>query len=410
MLGVLLLLVAACKQDKLPSSFIDERFTLSSTDKKPFGGYVARWMVDTLLGKSNIIENDKPFTRWYDDFILNSSSQQNEVYIIFSPSVRAFKKEAAYIRSFANKGNTVLIVTDELSDQLANALGCNIADDAEALSFRQRLQMVDTRVSILDSKADGLCSYIYFYYPFLERIEVDDKQTDSLQWIGYNTSAKPHIARYSIGSGQVIIAANARSLSNYFLLTAQNYGYLKALLSYLPQHPFHVYWDTFFQRNIYRQPEDYSVFKALMSIPPLRWSFFILITLSLIWILSNLRRKQKMIPVLAPNTNTTVSFIQTIAQLYFNKQDHANVGRKLANYFIDYLRSNYYMPPLTMQAEWANILHQKTGMGMEEASETTRLIKKAQQSNDFTAADLMRLHSLIADVMHRKPTQKGTKA
>lgn len=399
---LLVLLLMACSDSSKKSRFIDERFTLSSTDKLPFGGHVSRFMADTIFGASNIEENNLTFNRWYDDFILNSATQRGELYIIFSPTVRAFEKEADDMRSFVSKGNSLLIVTDELSDPIATALGCNMVDDAETLSMLSRLQMVDTRVSIADSSAHAMLSYGYYYYPMLGRITVDDNRVDSLQWLGKNAAGKAHIARYQIGNGQVIIATNARALSNYFLLSSENHGYLKALFSFLPEYPNAIYWDGFFAKNINRQPEDFSVFQALMAIPPLRWSFWILIALAAIWVLSNLRRKQKMIPVLAPNTNTTVSFIQTIAQLYFNKQDHANVGRKLANHFTDYLRSNYYMPPLTMQAEWAYILHQKTGMTMEDAAETTRLIRKAQQSNDFTASDLMQLHGLITDVMNRK--------
>lgn len=397
-----LIMILACNKPKQPGRFIDERFTLSATDKKPFGGYVARFMTDTLFGAQNIAENGLTFNKWYDDFVLNSDNQRNEVYIIFSPAVRAFSKEADDMRSFVSKGNTLLLVTDELSKETSDALGCEIADDAESLPMMVRLQMVDTRLSIADSSAHAMLSYPYFYYPFLGRTIVDSNKTDSIQWLGQNAAGKPHIARYTIGNGQVIVASNARALSNYFLLNAQNHAYLKALLSYLPEYPSKIHWDLFYQRNINRQPEDYSVFSALMAIPPLRWSFWILLALAAIWILSNLRRKQKMIPIVAPNTNTTVSFVQTIAQLYFNKQDHANVGRKLATHFTDYLRNNYYMPPLTMQAEWAYILHQKTGMSMPDAQETTRLIRKAQQSNDFSASDLMHLHSLIADVVNRK--------
>ena len=404
LLAGLILLLYSCS-NKPSGRFVDERYTLGAADKKPFGGHVASFMMDTIFGTSRIEEVSKPFNQWYDDF-LDQSERSNHVYVIIAPTVRAFDKEASDMQRFVARGNTLLVVTDEISEAFAKQFHCKLIDEADNLSRFLRLQMLDTKVSIADSSAHAMLSYQYYYYPLMARLTVDSTATDSLQWLGRNNGGQPHIARYTVGEGQLILATNARALSNYFLLSQQNFGYFKALLSYLPAYPNLIHRDLFFQRNINRQPEDYSVFQALMAIPPLRWSFWILLVLAAIWVLSNLRRKQKMIPVVSPNTNTTVSFIQTIAQLYFNRQDHANVGRKMATHFTDYLRSNYYMPPLAMQNEWAYILHQKTGMPIAEATETTRLIRKAQQSNDFTATDLLQLHQLIADVMNRKKTHR----
>jgi hypothetical protein len=189
------------------------------------------------------------------------------------------------------------------------------------------------------------------------------------------------------------------------LAQAKNYQLLQALMSYFPPDPAQVTVDAFYYKYPYRQPEDYSVFQALLAIPPLRWAFWLLIALGIIWVLSNLRRQQKMIPILAPNVNSTVSFIETIAQLYFNKQDHGNIARKITAHFTDQLRRNYYMQPLTDAREWPVMLSRKTGMELADAQRAAELMQKAHAGETFSATELLELHSLVAKVSPDKQHQ-----
>jgi hypothetical protein len=205
-----------------------------------------------------------------------------------------------------------------------------------------------------------------------------------------------------MGRGQLIVATNARSFSNYFLLNHNNLHYLLGLYAYLPAYPSRIVWDDFYSRNLYRQPEDYSILSALLSIPALRWAFWILVVAGLLWVLSNLRRKQKMIPVLAPNTNSTVSFVQTIAQLYYNKADHANIARKITAHLSDQLRSRYYLPPNLSQTDWQIVLEHKALLNKEEAEQLAALMQKAQEPEwqSFTEQDLLQMHWLAHKATH----------
>jgi len=386
----------SCKQQS-PANFIDEQYTLGPEDKRPFGGFVAKSIIDSVFHYSAIESNRKTFSSWYNSENELGQIASGDAYVIMSPAVRAYEREAADMVRYVKDGNTLVFMTDEISDELAEAFGFRIIDETENIAYTIRFEMLDTKLKLIDSANFSSQAFSYYYYPFLSKISASNRH-DSVHTIALNASDKPAVMRMAIGSGQLIIATNARAFGNYFLLTANNYQYLQQLLSYFPSDPSHLTWDAFYQRNTARPPEDYSVFDALLSIPPLRWSFWILMALALIWVLSNLRRKQKMIPVLQPNTNTTVSFIQTIAQLYFNKQDHANIGRKMTAHFLDYLRNNFYMPPNMASAEWAAVLSQKTGLASEEANEAVRLMRKAQNAEDFSDADLLRLHGYISQV------------
>jgi hypothetical protein len=203
-----------------------------------------------------------------------------------------------------------------------------------------------------------------------------------------------------------MVVTNARSLSNYFLLSGNNFQYLLGLLAYLPAYPASLTLDDFYHRQPNRPPEGRSALSALLAIEPLRWAFWILATLALLWVLSNLRRRQRLIPVLAPNTNSTVQFVHTIAQLYYNKADHANIGRKISAYFTDHLRARAYLPAQIAPQDWPGILHHKTSLDATEAEEMARLMLQAQEDpGRFSEQDLWNLHQLARKAMQPNNTR-----
>lgn len=389
-------LLIACKQQQ-SANYVDEQYTLGQDDKRPFGGFVAKSIIDSVFHFSDIGSNKKTFKSWFGSEAEKEQIAIGHVYVVMSPAVRAYEAEAANMLSYVKEGNSLLLMTDEISEELAETFGFRIINELENIAYTNRFEMLDTRLTTMDSSNRSHQSFSYYYYPLLHKISASNRY-DTVQTIAVNSQNQPAVMRMPIGSGQLIIVTNARALGNYFLLTGSNYHYLEEILSYLPNDPARLTWDAFYQRNTARPPEDYSLLDALLAIPALRWSFWILIVLAALWVFSNLRRKQKMIPVLQPNTNTTVSFIQTIAQLYFNKQDHANIGRKMSAHFLDLLRNKYYMPRNITSAEWASVLSQKTGLAEEDAKDVVILMRKAQMNESFSDADLLQLYGHLSKV------------
>lgn len=398
LLGACMLWVA-CRQNNTSADNLILRKTYSPTDKNPFGGFLAHALVDSTWSFIGTASNNQSFNRWYNQREENEGIGTNEVYIIMAEAVEAYEQEATTLRRYIEKGNTVLIVTDRLSEVLTETLNFQIKDERSSLSFLQRLRMAPTGVSLTDSLLPSQFrrSYEYFFFPMANRA-VLTKKADTSVLVGVGQGQTENVWRLQIGRGQLIVAANASLASNYFLSQKSNYQLLQALMSYFPAEPASITRDTFYYKYPYRQPEDYSVFQALLAIPPLRWAFWILVCMGILWVLSNLRRQQKMIPVLAPNVNSTVNFIQTIAQLYFNKQDHGNIARKISAHFTDHLRRNYYIQPLTDSRDWPAVLSRKTGMPLPDAQRTTELMQKAQAGEAFSASELLELHNLVTRV------------
>jgi hypothetical protein len=62
-------------------------------------------------------------------------------------------------------------------------------------------------------------------------------------------------------------------------------------------------------------------------------AFVVLAAILLLYVLLNMRRKQRYIPIVKKPSNDSLDFVKTIGRLYFDKADHKNLCRKMASFF-----------------------------------------------------------------------------
>lgn len=391
----LALLATGCQKQPATKPLV-EIMTLDPTDDNPFGGSVAYSLTRLLFSDLSLAENKRSFDRWQNQL---TRTDDPHVYLLVAPKLLAYEKEAKAMQQFVEDGNTLLIVTDEINEEWAAAFSIRFFNSDAFESYGPTGLLKDTWIQMADTSAFAPKRFGYFYYPLIRKISASS-QYESVKVLALNENNEPSALRLRMGRGQLLVSTNARSFSNYFLLHQQNSQYIQQLLAYVPAHPASITWDHFYSLLPYRQPEGQSILSVLLDNPALKWAFYLALWLAALWVLGNLRRKQKMIPVLSPNTNSTVSFVQTIAQLYFNKSDHALMARKMTAHFLDHLRTHYYLPTQIAGTDWPGLLQHKTGIQLAQARHLHQLMQKAQNDNSqFSATELLHMHWLIKEAM-----------
>lgn len=221
--------------------------------------------------------------------------------------------------------------------------------------------------------------------------------------LGRNQNNVPDFLRIQYGKGQLLVMTNCEGLGNYFLLTRDNNRYALGALSYLPTSPAQVYWDDFYFSHTVRPPEESrnSILHVIFSIPYLFWAFWILILLLALWVITNFFRKQRLLPVRKPNTNSSMEFTKTIARLYFNKKDNRNIALKMIAYFQDHLRGKYYMNFTGFNEEFGRILAAKTGLDPARAEQLVNTIQTVQHNATTTDETLLALNEQIQEVLRK---------
>lgn len=163
--------------------------------------------------------------------------------------------------------------------------------------------------------------------------------------------ALTNFARFRVGEGYLYLHTNPILFSNLFMIEESGYEYATNVLTHLNTST--LYWDRQ-SNNPPPNKDTYKIPKERQTIPktpmefifseqPLRWSWYMLLTMGVIFILFRAKRKQRIVPVLAPNQNTSLEFVETIGRLYFQQQDHKNILKKQMQIFLAHIRQRYHL-------------------------------------------------------------------
>jgi hypothetical protein len=296
-----------------------------------------------------------------------------------------------------DEGNHLLLITDGVSEEFSEAFGMKILRGTDTMVATNLYGLADTYKTTKDSVES---KFGYYLFPFLRVI--DSVNSNSYDTMSYNMVGRPDGVAISIGSGKLIVVTNAEAFSNYFLLSGNNYEYAVKTLEFLNESPEYVFWDEFYRKNINRPAEDSSMFDAILSIPALRWAFWLLLLFSALAIITNLFRRQRVVPVMAPNKNTTVEFTQTIARLYYNKKDNNNIAQKMIQHFLEHIRTNFYVPHQKLDDEFAAILAGKTNQPLAKTERLVQRMSAVMNGAEVSDDMLLELNRQLTEL--QKPT------
>jgi hypothetical protein len=383
----------SCKK-KTKGGLPDMRVTLASNDAKPMGGKVFRTIAGKVFDDFVFENNAQPFDAWYKKFLEDYYQDMGSAYVLVSPYVSPHKAEAEKMKNFISDGNTMLMITDGVSDAFKEVFGIGIKKFPFTLPSNE-YGLAYTYKFSGDSLSLDTTRFGYFFYPFTSIIDSVKQE----KVVARNMFGIPDGIEMEIGTGRLILVTNAQAVSNYFLLTGENYRYAVGLLSHLNFNPDAIYWDEFYRRNLNRPGEDQSVFDAILSNPALRWAFWLLLALCAIAIFTNLFRRQRVIPVRKPNRNTTVEFTQTIARLYYNKKDNRNIALKMIQHFMEHIRSSFYLPHQKLDDAFATVLAGKTNQPVPKTQRIVQRMWNIQQGAEVSDDQLLELNRQLNELM-----------
>jgi len=113
------------------------------------------------------------------------------------------------------------------------------------------------------------------------------------------------------------------------------------------------------------------------------------------------RRKQRMIPVIAPKRNTSLDFIRTVGDLYYETGDHADLVRKKILYFREHIRACYHYDIEQFSVDAAHRLSQRSGKPREQIAQLFSTICDVDTAEPVSAAQLTALQRHL-DIFHER--------
>jgi hypothetical protein len=368
---------------------MDERISLRQKDKIPYGFYAARNLVPALYPGAAFY-TDRRAPGYWDSL---SVTESNQAVILVASTLQADSRELQDLLEFAQEGNNVFIITKYMSYEANNFFGFNTGD----IYSEDGLQVEaddSLKVKLSTPRFDDTLTYTYPGKRHATFYSNWDK--DKAVVLGSNGSGYPNFLQFKAGKGSIYIHTAPLAFSNYFVLHKNNVRYLEQAFSVLPANTQKIVWSEYYLSKPGPQPpKEPSMLNVLFRYPSFKWAFLTAIMALLLYVAMEMRRKQRVIPVMQSPRNDSLDFVQTIGRLYYDKKDHGDLARKMSVYFLDHVRSRYKLPTHTLDESFMHALHAKSGYGMEAIKDILQSLGRVATAKTITEEELIHFHNQL---------------
>ena len=358
---------------------VDWTVSISKTDKNPYGGFIIYNQLKNIFPQAAIQSFRTPVFNQ-----VHNLRQTNTAYFIISPSFTPSASDFGSVKQYVAKGNYVIASANMFNQPFLDSFGL---ETAALLS----LKLTDSSgINFVNPALKAARNYTFPQAAIDQFFSKIDTAKTTILCI--NHKGKPVFIKIPFGKGAFFLHANPICFSNYFLLFNNNASYTSKALSYIPVSVSKIYWDEFYKSG----PEGATTpLRFFLSNEYLRWALRLAVAGLLLYVFFGIKRRQRIIPIITPLTNSTLDFVKTVAAVHFNEKNNLVIADKKIKYFLDYLRSRFYVTTNKLDEDFVEQLHRKSGVDKEQITNLVSLLSILPQQNNVTDNMLMNLDSNI---------------
>lgn len=353
----------------------DWNMTLCDTNKIPFGTYVLRNRITDIFPGAKVETFREPVYN-----VINDEQVKNGTYIIIADAVNINKYDYEQLTKYIQKGNDVFIAASYFGQELYDTLGVAASQEARR----------------------GSATRIGFVNPVLKDSLYDvDKQSSNgyFGWfdqskgivLGENEFKDATYLKFKMGKGALFLNANPKMFTNYSLMQDMGAAYSSIALSFVNNNK-NIIWDEYYTQG---RPGSGSVMRVFLNSLSLRWAFYIAFFALVAFVLYEMKRRQRIIPVIEPLKNSSVEFAGIVGQVYYEQRNNSNIAQKKAEYFLEHIRTAYHLRTNVFDEEFRNMLAQKSGAKPELIKTLVDQIISARIGSHISDTELIDLNRNI---------------
>ncbi len=351
-------------------------------------------ILDTVQQEDEELQNSKIIPDIKTELSTSDSSLKN--YVVINSSFSPGESDVNALLKFVQDGNCAFVAASEITGVFADTLNIVTRNGFYEENFSAKdlksgpkkdsiyLTLLNTNLKTYGKK--------YWYRDGTVSSYFSSVDTANTLVLGKNSAGKINFIRIQYGAGIFLISSTPLAFTNYNMMLANNADYIAASLSYLPVRD--TYWDEYYKA--YREADTNSL-RFIESQPPLYWAYYLSVCAAFIYIVFESKRRQRIIPVVEPPRNSTVEFVSTIGQLYFQNGNHKDIAAKKIYYFLEYIRTNFYLNTNEFDKEFIEKVAERSGIDKTKVSQLFALIQHFQKANGASQADLLELNKRLEE-------------
>ncbi len=373
-----LLLIAYCVLQYNRPKPVDWKPTYLNTDKIPYGTFVLYHQLKDIFPGATIRSSRQAV---YNTLVDND--YQKGSYILIAYRANIYEDDYNELIKYIKKGNAVFIASFYMNNFLRDTLKLKINSE-QTLSLTKKTKINFTNPALNPAQTytfDRQIGGQYF------------SKFDTLRAVvlGKNQYNHSNFIRYSFGKGFLYLMPSPDYFINYNLLKPRGNDYASKALSYLNPKG-EIIWDEYLTAGA-EGAED-SPMRVFLSHPELKWAYFIALFSLLFFVLYEMKRRQRIIPIADPLQNTTVDFVKVVGQLYYQQRNNLNIASKKVTFFLEHVRIRYQLKTNVLNHELMQTLISKSGVNADMIGQIFKYINYVQTGKKISDQELIQLNYL----------------
>lgn len=359
---------------------LDWGLSFSELHKKPYGAKVLHNELESLFPNASFQTSDKPIYNTVHDSV---DVGTNAAYIFLNQSFITDSLELSKLFAFVEKGNTAFISATDFDESLLDTLHLLLDREYDYGLIKDTFDFVfiDSRFSQFSFPDNGTVSYLepdsLFVGEWLSTIRYEDLMSQ---------------VQVPFGKGNFILNSYPLGFTNFYILNAETRNYAAHCLSYLGDVE-HIIWDENYKRG--KPGQSRTPLIEILKIPGLRWAFWLSLSTVLLFMGFHSKRKQRIIPIEEPVRNTSVEYVETMGNLYYEQSTKFNIAVKKIEYFKTYLARTHNLNNINFSEDDVKRLSARTDMSVSEVQELFALIYRIKKDKNIDTETLKKLNSQI---------------
>jgi len=325
--------------------------------KDPYGSFVIHEMLKNYFPNNTFTDIEEGVD---DELPLGSGVKSN--YVFVGESMFLDSADVTTLLNFVNEGNNAFISSKTIPFDLMFELyydECNFepwddyggyTDTTAVFNFVHNQLQKENGYSYKVLEQTKTLTYQWNY---IDSLYFCDEPYSFIK-LGTLSGNRANFVKKEYGSGAFYLHTTPMNFTNLQLLDKVGVQYANNVFSHLDEG--NIYWDEYsrvgegFGRAYNRRRgasggsrsiASEESLKYILAQPSLAWAWYLAISMGFLYLFFRAKRKQRIIPVLERNENTSFEFISTIGRLYFLQNDHKKLCTQKMKLFLSYIRDRY---------------------------------------------------------------------
>lgn len=355
-----------------------EDYRFNSTE--PYGAWLFYEMIVDRYGKENVF-------RHTIDTSITQIDTSGFTYILLSNSYQNDNDQDQVIE-LAKKGNEILLIGETYFSKMTEVYR-QLEFDFEDADSVMNMSFVDGSEFQYKNYFSTI-KHATTFTPFT----VDISGRTNFTSIGMTSDTSTFFYKKSTSTGSYYhhtapflfsnIAAKQDFYLEHFNKVLENFEHKKVILdcAYYFDDPTSPYTD--------RSPIQY-----ILQEKSLRWAYYTFIFTTISFLFFRGKRKQRIIPVLEKNENTSIQYVDTLSELFMQQDQNEKLVPHLEAIFYQRIKQKYFLSP--ENENFVNLLSRKSRIPEQNINTLINNFKTGSSGFHFSDDQLISLHRRLEE-------------